>query len=111
MPGQYAKADLFVLPSRRESFGLVLAEAMAAGLPVIATQVGAIPEVVKDGETGILVPPEDPSALANAVSDLLDHPRVMKDMGTRGRERAEKHFTWDKVAQRVVRTYHQILDH
>ena len=109
MPDRYASADLFVLPSRRESFGLVLAEAMAARLPVVATQVGAIPEVVKDGETGILVPPEDPLVFAEAVNDLLSHPRKMKDMGAKGRERVERHFTWDKVAERVLESYHQIL--
>jgi glycosyltransferase involved in cell wall biosynthesis len=110
MPEPYSRADLFVLPSRRESFGLVLVEAMAAGLPVVATSVGAIPEVIIDGETGILVPPENPSALADAVNNLLGHPQMMKDMGARGRERVERHFTWARVAERVAASYREILD-
>ena len=109
MPAYYAQADLFVLPSRRESFGLVLAEAMACGLPVVATAAGAIPEVVEDGVTGVLVPPDDPEALANAIGSLLSDPEKMKTMGARGKARVEKHFTWDKVAERVIEGYHRVL--
>lgn len=105
MPQRYSAADLFILPSRRESFGLVLAEAMAAGLPVVATQVGAIPELVQHGETGMLIPPEDPAALAAAVNYLLRHPREMKQMGIEGRKRTREHFTWAKVAERVLASY------
>lgn len=110
MPERYANADLFILPSRHESFSLVLAEAMAAGLPVVATRVGAIPEVVEDGRTGILVPPGDPLALARAVNDLLSRPRRMEAMGARGRKRVESLFTWDKVAGRVLESYRRMLD-
>jgi glycosyltransferase involved in cell wall biosynthesis len=102
MPRQYQQVDLFVLPSRRESFGLVLAEAMACGLPVVATTAGAIPEVVEDGVTGVLVPPDDPEALANAVVSLLSDPQRMKAMGKAGAERVRERFTWDKVAERVI---------
>jgi len=109
MPAQYAGADLFVLPSRRESFGLVLAEAMACGLPVVATTAGAIPEVVDDGKTGLLVPPDDPQAFADAVSSLLGDPARMNVLGLRGEERVADHFTWDRVAQRVIEGYHRIL--
>lgn len=109
MPAYYAQADLFVLPSRRESFGLVLAEAMACGVPVVATTAGAIPEVVEDGVTGLLVPPDDPEALAQAITSLLSDPDRMKAMGTRGKARVEKHFTWDKVAERMIEGYHKVL--
>lgn len=108
MPNHYANADLFVLPSRRESFGLVLAEAMAAGLPVVATRAGAIPEVVQSGQTGILVPSEDPSALAAAIIEFLDHPRKMEDMGAQGRRRVKEYFTWNKVAERVLAAYDSV---
>jgi glycosyltransferase involved in cell wall biosynthesis len=109
MPRHYQQADLFVLPSRRESFGLVLAEAMACGLPVVATTAGAIPEVVEDGVTGILVPPDDAEALADAVVSLLsDRPR-MQAMGAAGAKRVRERFTWDKVAQRVVGGYDSVL--
>jgi len=102
LPQHYAGADLLVLPSRRESFGLALAEAMACGLPVVATTAGAIPEVVENGVTGLLVPPDDPEALANAVVSLLsDRPR-MQAMGAVGAQRVREHFTWHKVAERVI---------
>jgi glycosyltransferase involved in cell wall biosynthesis len=109
MPSHYQDADLFVLPSRRESFGLVLAEAMACGLPVVATKVGAIPEVVEDGLTGLLVPADDPGALADAVVSLLSDPPRMQAMGTAGIEKIRERFTWDKVAQRVLDGYHSVL--
>jgi glycosyltransferase involved in cell wall biosynthesis len=109
MPRHYQQADLFVLPSRRESFGLVLAEAMACGLPVVATTAGAIPEVVEDGLTGVLVPPGDPEALANAVRSLLSNRPRMQAMGTAGAQRVRQRFTWDKVAQRVVEGYLKLL--
>jgi len=109
MPAHYARAHLFVLPSRRESFGLVLAEAMACGLPVVATTAGAIPEVVKDGVTGVLVPPDDPEALASALGSLLNDHSRMKAMGAAGAERVRERFTWEKVAERVVDGYHRAL--
>lgn len=109
MPAYYAQADLFILPSRRESFGLVLVEAMACGVPVVATTAGAIPEVVEHGVTGLLVPPDDPEALAGAMNSLLSDPNRMKAMGARGKQRVEKYFTWDKVAERVIEGYHKIL--
>jgi glycosyltransferase involved in cell wall biosynthesis len=109
MPAEYSVADLFILPSRRESFGLVLAEAMASSLPVISTTAGAIPEVVENGVTGILVPPEDPEKLANAVIHLLDDSEKMKLMGLMGKERVEKYFTWNKVVIRAIDCYNLIL--
>lgn len=110
MPRHYQDADLFVLPSRRESFGLVLAEAMACGLPVVATTAGAIPQIVEDGVAGVLVPPDDPEALASAINSLLsDRPR-MQAMGTAGAQRVRECFTWDKVAERVVRGYQRVME-
>ena len=109
MPRKYQQADLFVLPSRRESFGLVLAEAMACGLPVVATTAGAIPEVVEDGRTGILVPPGDPVALAHAINSLLDAPATMRAMGKRGRERVLHKFTWKRAGESVARGYTDLL--
>ncbi len=109
LPQYYARADLLVLPSRRESFGLVVAEAMACGLPVVATTAGAIPEIVEDGVTGVLVPPDDPEALASAIAALLDDPELMRSMGVNGREKVVSHFTWEKVVERVIRGYRGIL--
>ena len=68
---EYVSADCFCLPSVQEGFGIVFLEAMAAGLPVVACRAAAVPEVVRDGETGVLVPPRDPEALAGALGGLL----------------------------------------
>lgn len=75
--GLMGALDVLVLPSRREGFGLVLAEAMAAGTPVVATRVGGIPELVEDGRTGVLVEPGDPAALARAILVVLDRPEEL----------------------------------
>lgn len=98
---EYAAADLFCLPSRQEGFGIVFLEAMASGLPVVAGDAAAVPEVVPDGEAGILVPPDDEGALADALVRLLADPRRREEMGERGRERAAA-FAWERVAERFL---------
>jgi starch synthase len=78
---------------------------MASRLPVVSSTAGAIPEVVENGVTGILVPPEDPKKLANAVVHILDDPEKMKQMSVKGKERVKEYFTWDKVAKKVIQFY------
>jgi len=90
--GLLARGRLFVLPSRSEGISLTLLEAMARGLPVVATRVGGTPEVVVDGETGLLVPPGDPAALADAVLRLQRDPEAGRRMGEAGRPRVERIF-------------------
>jgi sugar transferase (PEP-CTERM/EpsH1 system associated) len=90
--GQLARAGLFVLPSRSEGIALTLLEAMACGLPVVATHVGGTPEVVFDGETGLLVPPGDPVALAQAILRLRRDPEAGERLGEAGRRRIERMF-------------------
>jgi glycosyltransferase involved in cell wall biosynthesis len=87
--GLWRDADLFVLPTRDEAFGLVFQEAAAAGLPAVGTRITAIPEVVLDGETGVLVPPRDRGALAAALGRLLASPGLRLEMGTRARRHVE----------------------
>jgi len=99
-----AAADLVVVPSLNEGMGRVLVEAMALGRPVVATRVGGIPTVVADGETGSLVPPDDPPALARAVSELLKDPGLRQRMGEAGRRRAEQ-FSLALMESRLLDLY------
>jgi glycosyltransferase involved in cell wall biosynthesis len=94
----YRQADIFCLPSVQEGFGIVFLEAMACGLPVVATLAAAIPEVVPDRRAGLLVPPSDLAALAHALIELLSRPSQRTDYGRFGREYVER-FDWDRVAQ------------
>ncbi|HIF23758.1 MAG TPA: glycosyltransferase [Gemmatimonadetes bacterium] len=105
----YALMDAFALASERESFGLVVAEAMLAGLPVVATRVGGIPNVVSEGITGALVPPFDPRAFAVALSALARDPDLRSQMGAAGRERADRHFSADRYADDVAAFYEQVV--
>src|SRR5207244_6408603 len=91
------RADVLVHPARWEGFGLALLEAMLASKPVVATSVSSIPEIVVDGETGVLVPPEDAAALAEAVSCLLDDPARAEALGRAGLERACAEFSVERM--------------
>ena len=105
VPGLLPLLDLFVLPSLYEGLGIAILEAMAAGLPVVASAVGGIPEVVIHGETGLLVRPGDPVALAAALGHLLRHPEEAGFMGARGRERARERFSIESVVKRHEELY------
>jgi glycosyltransferase involved in cell wall biosynthesis len=96
------RADVLVHPARWEGFGLALLEAMLASLPVVATQVSSIPEIVVDGETGLLVPADDAAALADAITAVLDNPGAY---GAAGRERAEREFSVARMADRTLQVY------
>ena len=86
---EYSRAHCFCLPTVQEGFGLVFAEAMAAGLPVVACRAAAVPEIVRDGETGLLVAPRTPAALAGALERMLTDDGLSKEMGMAGRTRVE----------------------
>ncbi len=92
VPRRLRGAGIFVLSSRTEGLPVCIIEAMRAGLPVIASAVGGIPELVEDGVTGILVPPADPAALANALARLVEDPELARSMGKAGRRRFLDHF-------------------
>jgi glycosyltransferase involved in cell wall biosynthesis len=102
-------ADIVVLPSVRESFSNAILEAMAAGLPVIAARSGGNPELVRHGRTGVLVPPEDPHALAAAMLSLLADPARMLRMGKAGRERARRMFSMKSCVARYDAEYQRVL--
>jgi glycosyltransferase involved in cell wall biosynthesis len=105
----YNKAEILVSPSVYEGFGLPAAEAMACGVPVVATTAGAFPEVVADGETGWLVAPGDARALAGAIKRLMADPAERKRMGDAGRRRMQERFTWRETARKTVALYEEIL--
>jgi len=102
-------ADIFVLPSRSEGFSNAIVEAMAASLPVIATEVGGNAEAVKEGVSGLLVPPDDPEALCAAITRLLSNPTQAKAMGASGNSIAAKYFTAEAMMTRIVSTYQKLL--
>jgi glycosyltransferase involved in cell wall biosynthesis len=85
----YRRMNIFILPSIYEGFGIVLLEAMASGIPVVATQVGGISEVVTDGVSGILIPPKNPEAIANAVIKLIENPQIAESLVKEGYKRSE----------------------
>jgi glycosyltransferase involved in cell wall biosynthesis len=101
----YRRAEVLVHPSRWEGFGLALLEAMLAGKPVVATRVSSAPEIVTDGETGLLVPPDDPPALAEAVVGLLADPARAAAMGQAGLARARSEFSVAQMAGRTRAVY------
>ncbi len=104
-----AAMDVFVLSSDWEGMPNAVLEAMAVGLPVVATAVGGTPEVVVDGETGLLVPPRDPAALAQAIERLLCDPSLRRRMGEAGRKRVESHFTIEQTIAQTVALYEALL--
>lgn len=109
VPRLMAACDVFALASLWEGFGLVLAEAMAAGRPVVTTRVSAIPEVVADGETGLLVPPADPDALAAAIVRLCEDPAERRRLGRNGYQRVRERFTVDRMVDETIAVYREAL--
>jgi len=105
----YRECTLFVAPSRYESFGLIYVEAMRWAKPVIGCRAGGIPEVVRDGETGLLVPPADPPALQAAVTRLLDDGALRDRIGTAARASVEGELSAARMAERTVDFYRAVL--
>ena len=101
--------DIFVLPSVREPFGRVIIEAMATARAVVATESGGVPEIVVDGQTGLLVPPEDAQSLSGAIETLLADSQRAQQMGAEGLTRARQLFSVDRVARQVQELYQRIL--
>jgi len=103
-----SNALVFACPSVYEPLGIVNLEAMACGTAIVASRVGGIPEVVDDGVTGLLVPPDDPASLADAINALLCDPVRAAAMGQAGRQRAVEEFSWDAVAAQTVALYAEL---
>ncbi len=120
----YALASMLVCPSIYEPFGLINVEAMACETPVVGSAVGGIPEIIVEGETGFLVPfeplgennpePRDPEKfskdLADAINRLLSEPALVREMGAKGRTRAEEVFSWKSIAQQTLEFYKELAE-
>lgn len=106
----FAGAGAFVLPSEYEAFGLVLLEAMAARLPIVATRVGGVPEVVAEGETALLVEAGNVGEMRSAIQGLLADPVRAKSLGDAGRARLEARFSWARTAKAVREVYRELVD-
>ncbi|MFC7515002.1 glycosyltransferase family 4 protein [Herbaspirillum sp. GCM10030257] len=106
----YSAADVFVTTPWYEPFGITPVEAMACGTPVVGTAVGGIKTTVVDGETGYLVPPNDPECLAERLFALYQNPHMAQRMGWAGMRRAYQHFTWRSVASNIAAVYENVLE-
>ena len=105
MPDYYRAADISVLPSLMEATSLTCLESMASAVPVVATQVGGVPELISSGVDGLLVPPADPTALAEAIRRLAREPELRRTLAERARERVCASFSWNAVAKQTLRVY------
>ena len=108
MGEQLPQLDVLVQPSRADNLPLSILEAMAAGLPVVGSRVGGIPELIVDGVTGFVVEPESPRALADALERLAASPELRKELGGKGAERVAEHFSSEQVARRMVALYEEL---
>ena len=104
----YKSADVFALPSFSEIFGIVNLEAMACSVPIIASKIGGIPDIVKDGETGLLVLPRDSKALADAVIYLFENEDIREQMGKNGRKKVED-YSWETIAEETEKVYEGLI--
>jgi len=105
VPELMAAMDLLVFPSHEESFGVTLIEALAMGLPIIASNTAGIPDIIVNGETGLLVPPRDPESLANAIWGLINNKELRSQFSVKGRKRAEKYFNEEEIISKLEKFY------
>jgi glycosyltransferase involved in cell wall biosynthesis len=109
LPALFAQSTIFAMPTLQEPFGLAFLDAMACGLPCVGTRIEAVPEIIRDGDTGLLVPPGDPVALAGALERLLGDLACARAMGARGRARVFAGWLWHHVAARLERALGEAL--
>ncbi len=111
IPMYYKQIDIFANLSRHESFGVSVLEAMACGKPVVISAAGGLPELVNDGETGLIVKPENEKAAVNAFQRLLDDGQLAISLGINAREHVKKKFDWNKSVEMMMKHYNEILTH
>jgi len=105
----YSRCDIFVAPSRYESFGIIYLEAMKYGKPVIACDTGGTPEVVNHGKSGILIEPGNPAQLAGAIIDLAKDKTVRKRLGDNGKNRLKQKFSMEKLLDNTCMYYKESI--
>jgi glycosyltransferase involved in cell wall biosynthesis len=105
VPARLAAADLFVLPSESEAFPNALLEAAAAGVPIIASDVGGIVELIEDGRTGLLVPPRNPVALADRICWIMTEPSLARVLASQARAMVEARYTFSRMVSTLERLY------
>lgn len=110
MPDLMTAADVFVLPSVAEAFGVVFAEAIYLETPIVAAKIGGIPEIVTDEIDGILIPPADSDAIAKAVADLLNNPDKLKSLSGSGREKVIERFEFEDMTRHYEAVYQDLID-
>jgi D-inositol-3-phosphate glycosyltransferase len=108
LPYYYSAAEVLVMPSHYESFGMVALEAMACGTPVVASQVGGLAYLVQDDVTGFVVPDDDPQALADRLIQLIQDPNLRQKMGGQAAAYAQG-YAWDQIASRILALYREVL--
>jgi len=108
LPYYYSAAEVLVMPSHYESFGMVALEAMACGTPVIASQVGGLPFLVQDGVTGYTIPDDNPQALAERLVHLIKDPVLRQKMGDQAAAYA-KEYAWNHITDRILDVYQELL--
>ncbi|MDR1533730.1 MAG: glycosyltransferase family 4 protein [Planctomycetota bacterium] len=108
--GQLAQMDLLVEPSLQEGLGMSVMQAMASGVPVVATGVGGLYDLIDDGVTGVMVPAADPEMLAGAIWELLRHPGQRLEMAKQAREKIEREFSCERVAQELIAGYREVRE-
>lgn len=107
--GAYHNADIFCLPSLHEPFGIVILEAWAAGIPVVAAKVGGIPSFTVDGEDVLHINPEDPATLSQAIGELLSNPELASKLTGNGQRKAREEYDWSVIAQRLLNIYEDLV--
>jgi glycosyltransferase involved in cell wall biosynthesis len=110
VPKYINKMDVFCVPSHSESFGVAAVEAMSCGVPVVVTNVGGLPEVVRENETGLIVPKENPEKLAQAILTLLRDDKKRKDMGLKGIAHVKENYNWFDNANKMLQLYNKVLN-
>jgi N-acetyl-alpha-D-glucosaminyl L-malate synthase BshA len=110
LPSYENSCDLFVIPSREEGFGVAAAEAMACGKPIVGTTAGGLNETIDHNRTGLLVEPDNPKQLAEAIKRILNNDELATQLGDNAREKVLTDFNWDHIAQRTIEVYKQVLD-